>query len=164
MIKQWNSNRKENTQAVNAVIKNDVSMLEKIFKNIRVEQDAIERLILRVKSVEMIKLLLQHGGDIHKLGPPLYPHPRTLLYECSLRLKDRNDRKSVKLIEFLIEEGSDVLLKDELGLTAFWNCIIYGEMGLCILLVERGADPKVTLKSDKKTALRNAALIGHIAT
>jgi hypothetical protein len=156
--------RKENTQAVNAIIKDDVSMLEKIFKTIGVEQAAIERLIFGVKSVEMIKLLLQHGGDIHKLGPPLYPHPRTLLYECSLRLKDRKDIKSVKLIEFLIEEGADVIMKDELGLTAFWNCIIYGELGLCILLVERGADPKVTRKSDKRTALHVASLPGHLAT
>jgi hypothetical protein len=48
------------------------------------------------------------GGDIHKLGPPLYPHPRSLLFECSLYLKDRKDSKMVKLIEFLIEEGVDV--------------------------------------------------------
>jgi hypothetical protein len=155
---------KKNTKAVNAVIKDDVPMTEKIFKTIGVEKKAIEHLIFSVKSVEMIKLLIQYGADIHKLGPPLHPHPRSLLFVCSIGLKDRKDSKSVKLMEFLIEEGVDVNVTDVHELTVFWNCIIYGELGMCILLVERGADPNFTRKSDKRTALHDAALTGRVAS
>jgi ankyrin repeat protein len=79
----------------------------------------------------MIKLFLRYGGDIHKLGPPHYLHPSTLLLSCTASLRNFIDsfkkRELVKLIKFLIEEGADVDAVDCLGFTPFMNCAIGGE-------------------------------------
>jgi hypothetical protein len=65
----------------------------------------------------MIRLFIRHGGDMYKLGPPLYPNPRTLLFSCTASLRDYIDsiekRDLVNLIKFLIEEGADVNAVDE---------------------------------------------------
>jgi ankyrin repeat protein len=67
----------------------------------------------------------------------------------------------VKLVEFLIEEGVDVNVKDAYGLAAFYYCARTGNSKLSALLVERGADPFVSRKSDKLTALHAASGEGY---
>jgi hypothetical protein len=155
--------RLKNKIAINAVTRDNVSLMENIFKTIGVEQDAIDHLIFSVSSVKMMKLFRREGGDIHKLGPPLHPHPRSLIYECSIRLKDRKDSELVKLFKFLITEGADVNLTYEDGETAFSNCARHDQLELCKLLVDRGADPFVVRILDKFTALHAAAINGHIS-
>jgi ankyrin repeat protein len=152
---------KENKQAYDSIIINNVSTMEKIFKTGGIEQEAIDHLIFGARSVEMMKLFLRYGGDIHKHGPPLHPHPFTLLLTCTGGLieygVDSIERRDlVMLIEFLIEEGSDVKAVDSLGFTPFWNCARDSETGLCKFLVERGADPSAK-RNDGTTALHGAA-------
>jgi ankyrin repeat protein len=148
--------RVKNKTAIDAVLRDDIFMMENIFNTGGIEQLAIERLIFSVNSVEMLKLFLRFGGDIYMLGPPNDPQPHTLLYELSLSLQSRKDDKFVKLIEF-IKEGAYVDFEDEDGATAYWICAEYGQLGLCKKLIERGADPFVTPKAKKMTALRALA-------
>jgi ankyrin repeat protein len=157
---------KENNQAFEAVFSNNVSKMDMIFKTGGIKQEAIDLLIFQVRSVEMMKLLLRYGGDMHKLGPPHYPYPRTLplSYPASLHnlASDSKDRRDLtKLIEFLIEKGSDVNAVDETGFSVFVNYASNGETRLCKLLVERGADSSAKLENGS-TALHAAAENGHI--
>jgi hypothetical protein len=153
---------KENRQALDAVLSNKVSKMENILKTGGIEQEAIDHFIFVVKSVEMLKLFLRYGGDMHKIGPPGYPNPFTLLfaYTTMLDLQYAADsikrRALVKLIEFLIDEGADVNAVAELGDTPFMNCARNGETGLCKLLVERDADPTAK-RNDGATVLHAAA-------
>jgi hypothetical protein len=152
---------KENKQAFDAVCSNNVSKIEKIFKTDGIKQEAIDHLIFGARSVKMMKLFLRYGGDIYRLGPPLYPFPYTLLLTCTCGLieygVDSIERRDlVKLIEFLIEEGSDVNAVSELGSTPFMNCAVGGEKELCKFLVERGAYPSAKLDNGG-TALHEAA-------
>jgi ankyrin repeat protein len=151
----------ENKQAAEAVFNNNISKMENIFKTGEIEQGSIDWLIFEVKSVKMMKLFLRYGGDMHKLGRPLHPHPITLMLDSTSSLhnytadsKDRSDL--VKLIEFLIEEGGDFNAVDEFGSTPFINCARNGETGLCKFLVERGANPSAK-RNDGSTALHIAA-------
>jgi hypothetical protein len=100
--------RLKNKTAINSVLRDDISKMEKIFNTGGIEQLAIERLIFSVTSVEMLKLFLRFGGDMYMLGPPNDPQPHTLMYELSVGLQDRADDKFVKLIEFIIEEGASL--------------------------------------------------------
>jgi ankyrin repeat protein len=157
---------KENKHAFDAVNNNNISKMENIFMTGRIEQEAIDWLIFRVRSVGMMKLFLRYGGDMHQIGPPLHPDPRSLLLNCTASLHNHvadsiERRDLVKLIEFLIEEGSDVNAVDSLGDTPFINCARNGEAGLCKLLVGRGADPSVKRK-DGGTALHAAAQSFHV--
>jgi ankyrin repeat protein len=165
MMKNYERGRellfKENQQAYDAVKSNNISRVEKFFKAGGIKQEAIDHLIFQVRSVKMMKLFLRYGGDIHKPGPPLDPAPITLLLNCTGGLikygVDSIERRDlVKLIEFLIEEGSDVNAVDELGSYPFRNCASNGETGLCKFLVERGADPSIR-RNDGGTALHGAA-------
>jgi hypothetical protein len=74
---------KKNKRARDAVDSNNVSKMDKIFRAGGIKQDAIDLLIFCVKSVEMMKIFLRYGGNLHKLGPPLHPDPRTLLSDCT---------------------------------------------------------------------------------
>jgi ankyrin repeat protein len=152
----------KNGASFKAVKVDDTLKMEKIFKTGGIQQEAIDHLMFDVKSVEMLKLFLQYGGDTHKLGPRLHPRPHTLLYCYMKRLKDRKEKKFMKLIEFLIGEGADVGFQDEGRETAFQICAFRGQFELGKRLVERGADPFVSRKSDKCTALHLAAHNGHI--
>jgi hypothetical protein len=101
--------------------------------------------IFQVRSAEMMKLFLLHGGDMHKLGPAYCPHPFTLLSNYTSLIRDIaadtiERRDLVKLIELLIEEGADVNAVDRVGDTPFMNCAKSGDVKLCKFLVERGAD------------------------
>jgi ankyrin repeat protein len=114
----------------------------------------------------MIKLFLRYGGDIHKVGPPHYPHPTSLLLNSTASLDDHASdsierRELVKLIKFLIEEGADLNALDGFGDTPFLNCARNGETGLCKFLVERGADPSIK-RNDGGTALHAAAQSVHV--
>jgi hypothetical protein len=152
---------KENKQAAEAVFDNNISKMEKIFKTGGIKQEAIDHLIFYIGSVKMMKLFLRYSGDMHELGPPLHPHPITLMLDytgCIIEygVDSIERRELVKLIVFLIEEGSDVNAVDSLGSTPFWNCARNGETGLCKFLVERGADPSFK-RIDGGTALHAAA-------
>jgi hypothetical protein len=72
----------ENKQAAEAVVNNNISTMEKLFKTGGIGQEAIDQLIFEVTSVKMMDLFLQNGGDMDKRGPPHYPHPTTLLLNC----------------------------------------------------------------------------------
>jgi ankyrin repeat protein len=157
---------KENQRAYEFVRKADVSTMEKIFKTDGIKQEAIDLLIFVVKSVEMMKLFLRYGGDMHKRGPPHFPHPITLLLNCTALLRDKavdsvERRDLVKLIEFLIEEGADVNAVDEFGSTPFMDCARNGETGLCEFLVERGADLSAK-RNNGGTALHAAACLDRV--
>jgi hypothetical protein len=135
----------KNKQAADAVINNNISKMEKIFKTGGIEQEAIDHLIFGALSVEMLKLFLRYGGDLHKPGPPLHPNPRSFLLNFSVSLKvyevgSRERKSMVKIVEFLIKAGVDVNVVDEKGFTPFLNCAENGEKSLCELLVDRGAD------------------------
>jgi hypothetical protein len=157
---------KENKQAAEAVVKNNILKMEKLFKTGGLEQEAIDWLIFYVTSLKMIKLFLRYGGDMHKLGPPLHPHPIILMLDNTAMLHnyaaDSSERRElVKLIEFLIEEGADVNAVDEDGFTPFINCAWNGETGLCKFLVERGADPS-TKRNNGGTALHATACLDRV--
>jgi ankyrin repeat protein len=151
----------ENRQAHDAVFDDNISKMENIFKTGGIEQEAIDWLIFEVNSIKMLKLFLRNGGDMDKRGPPHYPHPTTLLLNCTAVLRKRaadsiERRELVKLIEFQIEEGANINAVDEFGITPFMNCARNGETGLCKFLVERGADPSIK-RNDGGTALHGAA-------
>jgi hypothetical protein len=69
----------ENKHDFDAIISNNISKTEKIFKDGGIKQDAVDFLIFNVKSMAIFKLFLRYGGDMRKPGPPLHPHPVTLL-------------------------------------------------------------------------------------
>jgi ankyrin repeat protein len=149
----------ENEQALDAARNDNIPMMDKVFKTGGIKQEAIDYLMFSVSSVEMLKLFIRNGGDIHKLGPTAYPYPTSLLLWFS---SDLDGQKYEKMIEFLIDEGADVKVADSEGLTAFLFCARSGNSKLCKLLVERGADPFVVSISDKMTALHAAAGSGFI--
>jgi hypothetical protein len=150
----------DNMQAVDAVRKDFIPKMETIFKTGGIKQDAIDFLMLSMNSVQMMKLFLRYGGDMHKLGPTDYPHPISLLIWFSSSLEEQNSSKYVQIVEFLIEEDVDVNVADSDGFTAFLYCARSGNSKLCELLVERGADPFVSRTRDKMTALHAAAGTG----
>jgi hypothetical protein len=157
---------KENKQAFDAVNNNNISKMEKIFKTGGIKQEAIDLLIFGVKKLEMLKLFLRYGGDMHKPGPPIHPTPIILLLDCTADLRkhasDSIERRDlVKLIEFLIQEGADVNAVDCFGFTPFMNCAIGGEKELCKLLVERGAVLSA-IRNDGGTGLHAAAEKGYM--
>jgi hypothetical protein len=76
----------ENNQAFDAVMENNISKMEMLFKTLRIEQEAFDWLIFSVGSVGMLKLFLRYGEDMHKRGPPLHPHHMTLLLNCTALL------------------------------------------------------------------------------
>jgi hypothetical protein len=156
----------ENKQAAFAVYENNISKIEKIFKTGGIEQEAIDYLIFGVRSLGMMKLFLRYGGDIHKLGPPLHPTPITLLVSCIALLRkyavDSVERRDlVKIAKFLIEKGADVNAVDRAGDTPFMNCASEGDVKLCELLVDRGADPSAR-REDGRNALHAAAIMDCI--
>jgi hypothetical protein len=153
--------RVKNKTAIDSVLRDDISLMEKIFNTGGIEQLAIERLIFSVTSVEMLKLFLRFGGDMYMLGPPNDPQPHTLMYELSLGLQTRKKWSLLKLIKFLIEEGAYVNFEDGDGVTVFWFCAGFGQLELCKLLVDRGAEPFVTRKDGVNT-LHLAAVMGHV--
>jgi hypothetical protein len=61
----------ENKQVCDAVHTNNVYHMEKLFKTSGIKQDIIDHFIFYVGSVEMLKLFLRYGGDMHKLGPSI---------------------------------------------------------------------------------------------
>jgi hypothetical protein len=153
-----------NQLAAAAIYSDNVVSMENVFKNDGIEQEAIDYFIFALKSVEMMKLFLRYGGDVHKLGPSVYHHHISLLLFSSsaLALKDRKDEKLVQLIRFLIEEGLDVNSEDDDGVTSLWYCASNGETDLCKLLIERGADPTVFRKTDNLNSIQIAARNGHV--
>jgi hypothetical protein len=158
---------KENKQAYLAIGRDNFSKMEKIFKSGGIKQEAIDYLIFYATSVKMLKLFLRYGGDIYKQGPPLCPHPITLLLNCTALLyKQAVDsierRENVKLIEFLIEEGVDLNDVNEIGSTPFINCAGAGEKCLCKLLIEGGADPSAK-RNDGTTALHLASQLESVS-
>jgi ankyrin repeat protein len=153
----------ENEQALDAVERNNFSMMDEIFKTGGIKQEAIDYLIFSVRSVEMLKLFLRYSGDMHKLGPTDYPHPVSLLLFFASGLEGPNSSEFVKLIEFLVDEEVDVNSTDKDGETLFIYCARYGNSKLCRLIVDRGgADPYAIRRYDKMTALHFAAQHGHI--
>jgi ankyrin repeat protein len=154
----------ENKQAFEAVLSNNISKMEKIFKTGEIGQEAIGTLIFVLKNIDMLMLFLRHGGDMRKIGPHLHPDPVSLLIEYTARLGNCEagsiERKElVKMIKFLIKEGVDINAKDKNGLTAFMICAGGGEFELLKLLIEKGADPKAIQKYGA-TALHDAASSG----
>jgi hypothetical protein len=158
---------KENKQANNAIMNNNISKMEKIFKTGGIEQEAFDELIFFVKSVQMMKLFLRYGGDMHKVCPAYYPHPFTLLLNYTALLRDKavdsiERREMAKLVEFLIEEGADVNAVDRVGDTPFMNCVKSGDVKLCKFLVEKGADPSAAKLNNGVTALHAAACLDRV--
>jgi ankyrin repeat protein len=147
----------ENRQALDAVHNNNISKMENIFKTVDIKQEAIDYLLFSVNSVKMLKLFIRFGADIHKLGPADFPHPHSLLTVRATCLVDDSTNSTAKLIEFLIDNGADVNFKDESGRSAFWLCASDGQLKLCKLLVERGADTAVSRLEDEGTALHIAS-------
>jgi hypothetical protein len=149
-----------NKKAYAAVEIDNVSKMKKIFKPGEIEQDAIDLFIFWVKSLDMLKLFIKYGGDIHEPGPPLFPNPIPLLLHFTDNLENTVDsfeiRELVKQIKFLIEEGVELDIGNDEGSTPFIMCAQNDEMMLCELLVERGADPTLK-KKDGGTALHSAA-------
>jgi hypothetical protein len=150
-----------NKRAKGAVISNNVSKMEKIFKAGGIKQDAVDHLIFWVKSVEMMRLFLLYGGDMHKLGPPDIPNPIPLLWTFTFLIQNHatdsfERRELMKVIMFLIAEGADVNAADDKGTSTFFLCARYEDLELCKMLVERGVDP-TTKAEDGGTALHLAA-------
>jgi ankyrin repeat protein len=155
----------ENNQAFDAVMENNISKMEMLFKTGGIKQEAIDLLIFWVKGVEMMKIFLRYGGDIHKPGPPMDPIPVTLLMSCTAMLQEyavgsRDRRETAKLIEFFIEEGADLNVSDDYGSTPFYICALNNHTGLCKSLVDRGADSS-TKRNNGGNALHAAAKSGH---
>jgi hypothetical protein len=57
----------ENKGAKDAILSNNISKMEKIFKAGGIKNDAINLLIFWVKSLEMLKLFLRYGGDMQRV-------------------------------------------------------------------------------------------------
>ena len=70
----------KNIQASLAVIENDITMMERILETGGLEKEAIDNFIFCVKSVDMLKLFLRFGGDVHKLGRTPKPLPSVPQY------------------------------------------------------------------------------------
>jgi hypothetical protein len=155
----------ENKKAFDAVKRNDVAKMENIFQEGDIEQEAIDLFMFDILNVQMLKLFLRFGGDIHKLGPPMVQYPYSLLLHYTRvlmkKLTNRARRQMVELIQFLIEEGVDLNYVDHQGVTAFLKCAENGPVALCKLFVEKGANPK-TPQNDKSTALHSAARFGSM--
>ncbi len=151
----------ENQQVSKAVYTNNLYQMENLFKTGGIKREIIDHFIFYVESVEMLKLFLRFGGDMHKLGPPGFPHPITLLLFQSGGLGGEKITARVKLVKFLIKEGVDVNGAYSDGVTPFFYCAQYGHSKLCKMLVERGADPHVTRSTDGATALHMAAQNGN---
>jgi hypothetical protein len=158
---------KGNKLSFSAVLYDDVLKMENIFKTGGIEQEAIDHFIFYAQSVEMMKLILRYGGDMHKLGPPSHPQPYAPLRDfTSSGLNDFKAgsirrQKVVKLIVFLVESGSDLNVADDKGFTYFMNCAEHGATGLCKFLVEQGADSSAK-RTNGGTALHMCAQNGHI--
>jgi hypothetical protein len=54
----------ENKQVCDAVKKDNVNQMEKLFKTSGIKQEIIDHYIFCVGSVEMLKLFLRFGGDM----------------------------------------------------------------------------------------------------
>jgi hypothetical protein len=80
---------------------NHVYQMEKLFKTSGIEQEIIDHFIFYVESVEMLKLFLRYGGDMHKLGPPRSPDPVSLLVFNSSGLDEGKDSSRVKLVKVI---------------------------------------------------------------
>ena len=65
---------------VEAVVNDNIPQMDKIFKTGGIQQRAIGTLIFEVKSVEMLKLFVRYGGDIHTPCPPGFPLSNPLLH------------------------------------------------------------------------------------
>ena len=150
-----------NGQAYSAIIQNDISYVEMLLKTGGLEQGVIGHFIFDVKSVDMLKLFLRFGGDVHKPGPPGNPEPFHLLRSIVL---DKSNEKSrvMKLIKFLIEQGIDLNSVDHDGYTPFLRGAQEGLFSICKLLVEKGADFTAIRTSNYTTALHIAAQNGHL--
>ncbi len=75
-------------------------------------------------------------------------------------MRDRNSARA-RLVEFLIKEGVEVNAAEYDGASSFWFCASCGQEKLCKMLVDRGADPRVST-TNGATALHIAAQNGRI--
>jgi ankyrin repeat protein len=154
-----------NQPSLNAVMENNVTKMEKIFKTGGIKQEAIDHLIFNIESLKMMKLFLRYGGDMLKPGPPGSPCPSTLLFYATSSLnqyasKSKERKAVVELVKFMIEEGSDV--NGIVEITPLMNCSMSGETDLCKMLVDRGAKKSSVSIDDKKNALHLASESGQL--
>ena len=134
-----------NRTVVEAILLDNKSKVEKVFKQGGIDQELRDHLIFLVKSDRMLKVFLRFGGDMHAVGPPGNPYPLSLLYFCVSEFLDQKSKerrnKLVNLAVFLIEKGVDLDFADVSGQTSFSYCVEAGELELCKMFVEKGFVP-----------------------
>ena len=152
---------KKNRPAYSAVVQNNTTHMERIFKTGEIGQEAIDLFIFCVQSVDMLKLFLRFGGHTHSPGPPGDPAPCHLIHGIISAYKiDKRER--MRLVQFLvIEQGVDVNSITSVGESPFMLGAKEGYLDICKYLVERGADPYLFLK-DTGNALHAASQFGHM--
>lgn len=106
--------------------------------------------IVRLKSPEIINLLLDHGVDVNMRDAwgmtPLH------------RAAGANRAFSVQAF---IDNGADITIVDEDGQTAFHRAVYKNAKAIAISLLEAGIDTEIRDKSGK-TALDIAVEAGHV--
>ena len=152
----------ENTQARNAVRENNTKKMERIFKR-GISPAARDDFIFYARSVDMLKLFLRFGGDIHTPGPPGWPGPLPFL---NMLLMDdalvRNESHRHTLVKFLVVDlGVEVNTLDCDGISPFVVCAKEGHLEICKFLVANGAAAYYT-DQKKANALHSAAEYGHL--
>lgn len=99
-------------------------------------------------------LLISHGATVNTLAVRDWGTP----------LQGSLKRKSLKLADFLLEQGADVYIlpADNRGVTALQAASMHGMLGLAVRLLESGADVSAPVApNDGRTAIDAAAENGH---
>ncbi|MEJ2665224.1 MAG: ankyrin repeat domain-containing protein, partial [Spirochaetia bacterium] len=93
-------------------------------------------------SLDIIKLLIEHGADINKKG---YKEGGTVLFYAA-------QNSNFELVEYLIKVGADINTRDDYGGTALMSAAWGGHAEMVLFLLKNGADPNL-VDFDGRTAL-----------
>jgi ankyrin repeat protein len=123
----------------------------------------------QMADLAIVKYLVDKGADVNTRWEGRYDYaaasgqnmwgPCWALQEPALALAAESE--SVEIMEFLIDKGADMNVKDECGCTALLRAVQWGRPHVAKFLIKKGADLNVRDKKGE-TALTAAHERGHL--
>lgn len=106
---------------------------------------AIEEIAWYDGSIEVVRLLIQHGADVNawdgkNTGTPL--HSAMLILHADMRI-DNKDLIQLELIQLLLEAGADPNAVSDTGESALRWAVEQGDLDMAKLFVRFGADKTI---------------------
>ncbi len=120
----------------------------KINSSVDIEDDSILNYAIRYCCIDIVKHLVKLGANVNRQSEPNYYNHNT----SNSPLKEAVRANNLDICSFLLKNGSDVNLTDNMGQTAFFTAFWGSDDEMVRLLLDAGVDVNIS-DNTGKTAL-----------